>query len=163
MKKMLAGAMLLAVLGCGSGESEVLSVIRSNNDCNGKRLANLYYFHQTLSPRREGPKDEAGFRTFISSVKPEQLAEMNVDVGRLDDLFVSERDGVPFLIRYGVAIPGVGGGHHQAVIFERQGQRGQISVYMTGPRVVDIPVADSEAYQQGLHDILGIPPEQPGE
>jgi hypothetical protein len=49
------------------------------------------------------------------------------------------------------------------VIFERQGQGGQISVYMTGPRVVDIPVADSEAYQQGLHDILGIPPEQPGE
>lgn len=163
MKKLLVGAVLVAFWGCGPGESEVLSVIRSNNDSNGKRLANLYYIHQTLSPRREGPRDEAGFREFISSIKPEQLAEMNVDAGRLDDLFISERDGEPFLVRYGVVMPGLGGGHHQAVIFERQGQRGQISVYMTGPKVIDIPVADSAAYQQGLHDILGIPPEPPGE
>lgn len=166
MKHLLTGGILLAalaVVGCGSGELDVRSVVRSNNDCNGKRLANLYYFHQVVSPRREGPKDETAFRSFIKSRKPEQLAEMDVDPERLDGLFVSERDGVPFIIRYGVTIPGIGGGHHQAVVFERQGLRGRVEIFMTGPKVADVPHDEMAAYQQGTHDVLNLPPEQPSE
>lgn len=163
MRAFLVASLLLVTLGCGSAESEIASIIRSNNDSNGKRLANLYYMHQSMSPRLIGPKNEDEFRKFIQLRRPEQLAEMGVDAGLLDELFVSERDGQPFVVRYGVAVPGSGGGHHQAVVFEQQGKGGRIAVFMTGPKVIDVPMEEAAAYRDGLHDQLSVPPETLGE
>ncbi len=163
MRKIVFAPLLLVTLGCGAGESEVASIIKSNNDSNGKRLANLYYMHQIMSPQLIGPRHEEDFKNFIRSMRPEQLAEMNVDADLLQELFVSERDGQPFAVRYGVAMPGSGGGHHQAVVFERQGRGGNLAVFMTGPKVIHVPVKEASAYRAGLYDQLSIPPEQPGE
>jgi hypothetical protein len=163
MRRCFIAGLLLATLGCGSNEPNVAAIIRSNNDCNGKRLVNLYYMHQSMSPRLNGPKNEGAFQTFIKSMRPEQLEEMGVESSQLDKLFVSERDGQPFTVRYGVDMPGSGSGHHQAVVFEQRGKSGRIAVFLTGPKVIYAPSEEASAYREGLHDELSVPPEQKGE
>lgn len=164
MRKYISAAMLVLVaLGCGSSETDVAAIIQLNNDSNGKRLANLYYMYQSMNPRLTGPKNDDDFRKFIQSRHPSQLTEMGVDRSQLEELFVSERDGEPFVIRYGVKLPGSGGGHHQAVVFERQGVDGKAVVFLTGPQVKYVPFEDVSEYREGAHDQLSLPPERLGE
>ena len=69
---------------------------------------------------------------------------MQVDPGNLDALFVSDRDGQPFVVRYGVS----GGlGATDAVIFEQQGRNGKRQVGFTDGTVEEV---DSARYDQLL-------------
>ncbi len=119
-------AMLLIVLvgavGCSSSSSSD-AAIRSVNNTNLQRLANLYSMHQ-FKNQFKGPADEAMFREYLAGPDPTKVLEsMGVAAGGLDKLFISERDGEPFKIRYGV-ISGPRGST-EAVIFESKGKLGK--------------------------------------
>jgi hypothetical protein len=110
----LAAAMLS---GCSNGTDPENTLARVN-ETNLQRLANLYITFQSKHDWR-GPKDEAEFKAFLRGYNPAKLERIGVDPNQLDALFVNERDGEPFKIRYGV--PGTAMGSSEPVIFESTG------------------------------------------
>ena len=142
---------LVAVVlgGCGSGGSDAKAIVKQFNDMNGKRLANLYAQYQ--AEYMVGPASEKVLKKYITAKPAAALEEMGVSSADIDNLFVSERDNQPFYIRY--AAPCAPGGS-QAVVFETQGSGGNIAVFYTGPRVVQVSAADVDAYKRGDKDAV---------
>jgi hypothetical protein len=152
MKKLftvLSAALLGTVMcgGCGSGQTDVRSLVRKYNNTHGKRLANLYGQFQAEWGR--GPKDEKELKRFIAAKSPAALEEMGVTVDVVDELFSSERDKQPFFVRYGLKQPRSGS---QAIVFETQGVGGKALVVFSGPLEVQVPLAELESYKRGEKD-----------
>lgn len=106
-----------SLVGCSSGTDPVDAVAKANAT-NLRRLASLYLEYQSVNNWR-GPEDEAQFKKFIQSVNPTRLSRIGVDPAKIDDIFISERDGQPFKIRYGV--PGNVRVSSEPVVFEATG------------------------------------------
>lgn len=123
----LGTALLFA--GCGGADAD--SMIAAANDTNVKRLATMYtFFH--IQNKSKGPKNEEQLRTFIESQDAKRLKRGGIDASKLDELFVSERDGEPFVVRYGVNT--VVFGPPLPVIFESTGIDGMRQVgFSDGP------------------------------
>lgn len=138
--------------GCSRGGDPKM-LIRDANNSNGRRLMNLYAQHQ--AEYQYGPKNESSFKRYIATKNPIALEEMGIPLDTLDTVFISERDGQPFFIRYGA--PFAAGGR-QAIVTEREGVEGKAVVFFHGPREVVVPAADLKAYQAGEKDEL---PEKP--
>lgn len=120
------------------------SRVAAMNDSNIRRLANLYVAHQTRHGG-SGPKDEQAFKEFIrKGIARHRLEMMLVDPEKLEDLFRSERDGKPFVIRYGVS-----GGltTTEPVVFEQEGRDGKRKVAFTNGPVEEV---DNARYEQLL-------------
>lgn len=118
----LLGASVL-LTGCNGADAD--SMIAAANDTNVKRLATLYtYFH--IQNKNKGPKNEEQLREFIESQDATRLKRGGIDATKLDELFVSERDGEPFVIRYGVNT--YIRGPSLAVVFEATGIDGMRQV-----------------------------------
>ena len=114
----LSGCILAGVLiGCSS-RTDPDSAIARVNGTNTERLANLYFTFQSEHEWR-GPADEAEFKSFVRKYDPRKLSRVGVDPNAVDKLFISERDGQPFKIRYGVL--GSAMGSSAPVIFESAG------------------------------------------
>jgi len=113
VSSLLLMATLGLVVGCGGGNN-----LSELNDSNIERLANLYHAFQKAN-NWEGPADEEEFKNFIRNYTPRKLKRIEVDPAKLDELFVSERDGEPFEIRYGVT--GSMMGCSKPVVFESVG------------------------------------------
>jgi hypothetical protein len=114
----LSGCMLVGVfIGC-SNRTDPDSAIARVNGTNIERLANLYFTFQSEHEWR-GPADEAEFKTFLRQCDPHRLSRVGIDPNALDKLFVSEGDGQPFKIRYGVR--GSAMGSSAPVVFESVG------------------------------------------
>ena len=107
--------------GCGGGTDPDKAIARVN-ETNIQRLANLYFTYQ-MKNAWQGPADEAEFKKFISSYDPKKLTRIGIDPSAIDELFVNERDGQPFKIRYSVA--GSAMGSSEPVIFESVGVDGK--------------------------------------
>ena len=114
----LLGA-LATLTGCRGVDAD--SMIADANDSNVKRLATLYsFFH--IQNRYKGPKSEEQLREFIETQDASRLKRGGIDATKLDELFVSERDGEPFVVRYGVNT--VIRGPSLPVVFESTGVDG---------------------------------------
>ena len=114
--------LFLALLaGCGPGVSPASS-IRNSNKTNSQKLSNLYAFYQ-LKNKLQGPKDETAFKEFLNGSGSSVLDAIGVEAGEVDAMFVCERDGEPFRIRYGV--PTGPRGSQEAVVFETTGKHGK--------------------------------------
>ena len=136
------GCSLFVVLGViGCSESGPANAVAAANDSNVKRLSNLY---QSLASRNgwRGPKDETEFKEFIRTFPAHRLELMGVDPSQVDALFVSDRDGQPFQVKYGIDS---GLGAVIAVVFEQQGKDGMKLVGFTDGSVQSV---DESRYQQ---------------
>lgn len=138
----LLGALSVA-LGCGVNDDPA-SRIAAANDSNVRRLGNLYQAYR-LRNSFQGPKDQAEFVAFLKQgMAPERLERMGVDPDDIEGLFISDRDGKPLVIRYGVD----GGlGAVDAVVFEAEGRTGKRQVGFTDGSVQEV---DDVRYQQLL-------------
>ena len=105
------------LVGCSS-RTDPDSAIASVNETNLQRLANLYFTYQSKHEWR-GPANEAEFKSFLRKYNPAKLTRIGIDPNAIDGLFISERDGEPFKIRYGVV--GSAMGCSEPVIFESTG------------------------------------------
>lgn len=117
----LAGGFLA---GCGDS-SDPNAAIAAVNQQNIQRLANLYFTYQ-MKHEWHGPPDEQAFKQFLRGYNPDKLTRIGIDPNNIDKLFVSERDGEPFKIRFGVL--GSAMGSSEPVIFEAKGINGQRNV-----------------------------------
>ena len=123
---------LLLAAGCSGGKR--MPVVPVQNDTNIKRVASLYTQYQTRNGWA-GPKTEAEFKEFIAKVlTPDTLRALNVDPNNVAAVFVSDRDGQPLRIKYGV---GGGPGMNHAVVFEQAGRDGTKQVAFTFGKVED--------------------------
>jgi hypothetical protein len=122
---MVGCLLLLSALGC-NGSINPDEAIAKVNESNIQRLANLYFTYQ-MKNRWRGPEDEEAFKNFLRSYNPKKLTRIGIDPNAIDEVFVNERDGEPFRIRYGVA--GSAMGCSEPVIFEATGVDG---MYLVG-------------------------------
>jgi hypothetical protein len=146
-------ALVLAFVGC-SGD-DTADQIAAVNKSNIQRVSNLYAAYQNMK-NSSGPKTEAELKEFVKTYDPSKLSAMGVDANNLDAVFVSERDGQPFKVKYGVA---GGRGAVAAVVFEATGKDGRKQVGFTGGTVEDV---DDSRYKQ-LWDGKAAPPATPGQ
>jgi len=115
-------------VGCSGGK--VAERIAEMNSTPIKKLITCYSFYQSRNNFR-GPKDEAALREFIADDKNQKgFDRAGIDTSDIDALFISERDGQPFKIKYGV--PGSPMGFVEPLIFESEGVDGEVMVGFGG-------------------------------
>lgn len=112
--------MCALALGCGRSRRQAAA----REESRLKPLA-LLYGQFTGRNRGNPPASEAQFKEFIRSRGPEQLASFGVD--DVDELFVSERDGKPYVVLYGEAAQGNPPGPAGApvIAYEQEGVGGK--------------------------------------
>jgi hypothetical protein len=143
----LVAAVVVGLAGCRGDAAR--EMIAANNDTNVKRLGTLYGFFQLRNEFR-GPRDEDELRAFINAQDPARLALAGISPAAIDGLFTSERDRLPFRIRYGIdtrvrgpALP---------VVFEQTGRDGRRQVGFTGGTVDEVDAATYESLWSGASE-----------
>jgi len=131
---------LFALPGCSS--DSVQSQVAAMNSSNIKRVANLFGAWQN-SHGGQGPKDMESIKAFAEGIPPDALQNMKIEPTKLDALFISERDGKPFKIKFGAARSLMG--PHIAVVFEEKGIDDKKQVAWTNAQVREV---DDAEYQQ---------------
>ncbi|QEG23759.1 hypothetical protein [Mariniblastus fucicola] len=122
----------LGLSGCGDGDS-VSNKIKAANKGNIRRLRNCYAMYLDLN-RYKGPKDEKELMDFLKSDAnaASRLERMGIPIEELDDMLVSERDGQPFKVRWGLD-----GINDHAIVFESEGVDGKYLVAFATPRELE--------------------------
>lgn len=117
-------------MGCGGDSIEAR--VAALNATNIQKLYNCYSLFLHNNGYR-APKDETELKDFLLQPRyAKNLDRMQIDPANLDAIFVSDRDGEPFRVRYGVN--GLG---NKAVIFEATGVEGRRLVAMQEPQEMD--------------------------
>jgi hypothetical protein len=101
-------------------------------------LASLYGRY-TAKNRGQPPADEAALRKFIPTLSAEEQAALAVDPANLDKVFVSPRDGQPYVVRYKVrtGVPAADGST-PVIAYERAGKNGKRMVAYSNAKVEEI-------------------------
>jgi len=136
-------ALLSVAMLCGCGSDGSDAAIQALNSSNLKRMCSIYNEYQSQHGWA-GPKDEEALKLFISELPKSTMELIGADPENVDALFVSERDGEPFKIRYKIR------GSYRAsdrVIFETVGVDGSRLVGFTGPHE---EVVDNDAEYERL-------------
>ncbi|MGI9456016.1 MAG: hypothetical protein ACR2NU_05605 [Aeoliella sp.] len=151
----IVGCCLLigVIAGCGGGNYPDAAIARVN-ETNIQRLANLYFTYQMKNEWR-GPADQQAFSEFIRNYNPKKLTRIGIDPSAIDELFVNERDGKPFKIRYSVA--GSAMGSSEPVIFESVGLRGKRMVGFLNMEQREVDEAEYNDLWEGTNQLT-----QPG-
>jgi hypothetical protein len=123
----------IALSGCGGG-----SPTAGHNEVSRLRAITALYFRAASSLGRN-PASEAEFKQAIADTKPDLGV---LGVGSIDELFVSERDGKPIVVRYG---PESGRAGRGVVAYEQEGVDG---VRLVGSTNGQIQEADAAKFAQ---------------
>lgn len=142
---------LFSLVGCRGGNTPD-DAIRSANQSNIQRLANLYMMYQ-VQHKFQGPPNEGEFRNFLNAADAGALSKMGVSISEVDKLFICERDSEPFKIKYGVRSGPRGS--TEPVIFESTGKSGKKMVGFLN--MVQREVDDAE-YQTLWNSKAAVPP-----
>lgn len=121
---------LMLLVGCSSQRVPSLAEVNNTNIKKLRGAYGLYLFQHSL----RGPESEEQLKEYLRTDEGAQvkLGRMGMTVDQIDSIFISERDGKPFKVRYGLR----GLGDHAAV-FEAEGVDGKRMVALTNPREVD--------------------------
>jgi hypothetical protein len=93
----------LTFLGCGG--DDVSDAFREMNKLNMQKLTNSYVMFASVNGG-VGPKDADELKNFIKTDErvPPRLGMSSSDLEDLDSIFISDADGEPFKIRFGLKI-----------------------------------------------------------
>lgn len=130
---------LALVTGCTDRVAEQVGAM---NKSNIQRVANLYSAYQNIVSGA-GPADEKAFKEFVSQYAKDKLKMMGIDPNNTESIFISERDGQPFKIRYKVA---GSRGAVAPVAFEQTGKDGKKQVAFTGGSESKVEDCDDAKY-----------------
>ncbi len=135
----------ILTVGC-SGEVDPAAAIAKVNESNIQRVANLYFTFQ-MKHNWHGPSDEAEFKSFLQNYNPSKLTRIGISPKAIDEVFISERDGQPFKIRYSVL--GSSMGSSEPVIFESVGVAGRRQVGFLNMTQREVDATEYEKLWQG--------------
>lgn len=144
MLRLVTCSLILGLLAGCSGNADPENALAKANETNVQRLANLYLAYQGDN-NWVGPPGEAKFKDYIKNFSPKKLTRIGIDPATTDQLFVSERDGQPFKIRWSVV--GNMMGSKEPVVFEAEGVNGQRQV---GSLDMSVREVGQEEYDQLL-------------
>jgi hypothetical protein len=122
----------LSFTGCGGG-ADVGDLMKQGNSTNIRRVRNCYAMYADLN-KYKGPASKEELLEFLKSNggAMTRLERMGIPQEDLDDMFVSERDGEPFKIRWGL-----NGVDDHACVFEAVGVEGKYMVAFATPRELE--------------------------
>ncbi len=125
---LILGFVACFVLGCGETPPGV-----KYNSTNVRRVRTAYNIYARLN-NLKGPTSEEEFKEFMKSdlTAKIRLERIGVKVEDFDEIFISERDGKPFKVRYGLK-----GTQDHAVVFEEEGVDGKRFIAFWDPVEVD--------------------------
>jgi hypothetical protein len=146
-----------AAAGCRpSPEQQIKDAFKQEFRENGRRIAVMYsrFMGAPKGPVRgpndfKGPADEAELRSFMATIPADSLAELGIPDPQAADLFVSERDGKPLRVRYGIAGPL---STTYVVVCESEGVGGQVKVFKSDGGSMEIPAAEADVALKGDRD-----------
>lgn len=123
-------SLAICLVGCSGKAVPTLADV---NNTNIKKVRGAYGLFQ-INHNLAGPESEEKFKQYLKNDAGAKvkLERMGVMPEMIDGIFVSERDGKPFNIRYGVN----GLGDH-ALVFEAEGVDDKRLVAFIEPREVD--------------------------
>ena len=133
----------VAVLsGCESGPDIGKSVAKANKT-NMQKVANSLYLHQSI--KGKVPKNEEQLCDFIANDASidERLSLMQIDRSSFREYLISERDGEPYHVRYGVGIPY---GGRIPLVLETVGVDGSRQVCWSDTKITE--VSDEKEYKR---------------
>ncbi len=127
-------ALTLVTFVVGCAEDTPNARIAEYNSTNIQKLRNAYGLFMMAHESR-GPDSKEELLDYLTSDRAAavRLGRMGVALDEINDIFVCERDGKPFKIRYGVS----GLESDQAIIFESEGVEGKRMVAFLIPRELD--------------------------
>lgn len=138
--------LMIAICATGCGQSTTAErALASVNKSNIQRLGNLYNKYQS-EHKWIGPANEAEFKKYVLDSPPARLKMIGIDANKVESLFISERDGQPFVFRY--KVPGSAMGKIDPVVFEQAGVNGKRLVGFTNKPPIE--VATESEYQDLL-------------
>src|SRR6476659_3197912 len=105
---------MLAVIGCNGAADQA----RQKEESHLRALVTVFNFAESKLGHR--PANEAEFKAFIQA-NAKGLVE-SLHLGTIDELFVSERDGQPFVVLYGSAPKGEA---RDVIAYEQNGVSGK--------------------------------------
>lgn len=123
---------IVAFAGCGGGP---VASAESKDVSHARALTALYF--TVTSALGKSPDSEAQFKEEIAKRSPD-LGVLNV--GSVDELFVSDRDGQPLVVSYGQPAAGV---DRAVVVYEQTGKDG---VRLVGNRSGQVQELDAAAF-----------------
>lgn len=131
------------VLGCGN--DQVASSFRNMNKLNMQKLANSYVMFASVNGN-VGPKDADALKNFIATDErvPPRLGMSSSDLDNLDAIFISDADGEPFKIRFGLKIRL--DEDRSPLIFEAVGVDGVRRVALADNQILE--VSDAKKYDR---------------
>lgn len=129
-------------LGCSGANDPRARIVELNNS-NIVRMRSCYQIYSLLKGRP--PKDEKSFRDFFENdpAAEGRLRRIGVEPENFDSIFVSERDDLPFVVRWNVKT----GKKDEAIIFEAEGSDGKRMVAFNDPR--ELEAEEYEGYLNG--------------
>jgi hypothetical protein len=127
----LASGLLLLALGAVPGCANELESPTANKL---RGLAKLY-LDCAVSKSGPGPASEQEFKKHLRRLEGFVLRMNGVDPANLEAAFVSERDGEPFVILYGVSITRISGTSAPLVAHEKTGKNGKRLVAFANGKV----------------------------
>ena len=136
-------ALLGLCWGCGGVDPN--KALANANKQNIQRLSNLYLAFHSRNDWR-GPKE-----AYLSSMNPTKLSRIGIDPSGIDQIFINERDGEPFNIRYGV--PGNMMGSSDPVVFEATGVSGKRMVGFLNMTQREVDDAEYERLWAGEYEV----------
>ncbi|MEN1681364.1 MAG: hypothetical protein AAGJ46_17415 [Planctomycetota bacterium] len=119
----------LCMVGC-SKKAPTLADVNNTNIKKLRGAYGLFLFQHNL----RGPESEDQLKDFLrtDAGAKVKLERMGMTLDDIDSIFISERDGKPFKVRYG--LNGIG---DHAAVFEAEGVDGKRQVAFANPREVD--------------------------
>lgn len=140
--RMLAVLLVLGLLnGCGSDLNPNDAVAAANTN-NIQRLSNLYLAFQSENGW-VGPPDDSSLKEFIRGLPTNTLTRIGIEPNNVDSIFISDRDGQPFKLRYKVV--GSMMGSTEPVVFESEGVDGQRMVGFLNMTQRDVDSAEYDS------------------
>lgn len=153
---LLLGMIVLA--GCSS--SKISDGVARANSANIKRVGNLYGSYLAHNAW-EGPKDEQNLNRYIhENLSQKKLEMMGIDPQNIDAVFISERDGKPFRVRWGLSVAPLS---TVTVVFETEGIDGKKRVATNNGEVREVDDAEYQRLWGEKATPLPIPGPQPEE
>jgi hypothetical protein len=140
-------ASLALTVAAGCGDSEIGQTIKSNNSTHHKILTNCYRLYATFNDRN-GPPDEQAFKDFLKTNEgiERNLKLMGLSRDAVDDYFINDRDGEPFVVLYGNMIAP---GSNDPLVLEQTGVDGKRAVSLTAKFIEVDNDADYEKLLKG--------------
>jgi hypothetical protein len=120
---------LMAAPGCGGSDE-----LNSPTAARLRGLATMYLDY-AVAKKGKGPASEQELKKHIRNQPDVVLQTNGVDPAALDALFVSARDGEPFVVLYGVSISGISGKSGPLVAYEKTGKKGKFLVVYANVKV----------------------------